>query len=133
MYLRYRAKYYNERTEKLEFGFFWAADYLKNHGILGIGDRQKLEELIKWFDKHLPVPDYYQNKKNRQDAKSATSWFKDSSSNFIQRMNELSVILETYNVEVERISSKKVLGKKIYEDEFQVTVLPFREVVKKIK
>ncbi|KAA3598392.1 MAG: hypothetical protein DWQ06_11770 [Calditrichaeota bacterium] len=133
MYLRYRAKYYNETTEQLEFGFFWAAEYLKNYGNLDIDDRQKLEELIHWFDNNLPIPDYYQKKKNRQDAKSATSWFKDSSNNFIARMNELSEILKNYNVEVERISSKKLLGKQIYEDEFQVTILPYREVAKKIK
>jgi hypothetical protein len=133
MYLRYRAKYYNEIKEKLEFGFFWSADYVKNHGTLDIDDREKLEELIRWFDKHLPIPDYYQKKKNRQEAKSATSWFKDTSLDFIVKMNELSEILKTYNVEVERISSKKILGKKIFEDEFQITVIPYREVAKKIK
>ena len=133
MYLRYRAKYYNHSTENLEFGFFWAAEYLKNHCTLNLEDRNKLEDLIKWFDNHLPIPDYYQKKKNRQASKSATSWFKDSSDKYISRMNELSNILEMNNVDIERINSKKLLGKKIYEDEYQVTILPYRDFAKKVK
>ena len=75
---------------------------LKNYGTLNLEDRQKLEELIHWFDHNLPIPEYYQKKKNRQDAKSATSWFKDTSNNFISRMNELSEILKIVNSLIEK-------------------------------
>ncbi len=133
MFLRYQAKYYNEETDKEEFGFFWAAEYVKNFAPLSLEDRKPLEDNIKWFDHHLPIPDYYQTEKNRQASKSATSWFKDTAHHFISRMNEMSKILEQYGVEVNRISSKKPLGKKIYEDEYQITVNPHREVAKKVK
>ncbi len=133
MYLRYRAKYFNHTTQKLELGFFRAADYLKKNGILQREDREKLESLIHYFDHNLPIPDYYQKEKNRQSAKSATSWFKDSSDKYISRMNELADILEQYHIEVERIHSKKLSGKKIYEDDFQVTILPFRDTARQVK
>jgi len=132
-FLRYRAKYYHEENDKIQFGFFWAADYLKKHGNLEVPDRERLEKLIVYFDNELPIPEYYQDEKNRQIAKSATSWFKDNAKDFIASMNELALILEKYNVSVERIHEKKLPGKKIYEDEYQVTVLPFRDVKKKVR
>ena len=132
MYLRYRAKYYNEETKKIEFGFFAAADYLNKFIDLNIEDRKELERLIYWFDHTLPIPDYYQDKKNRQKAKMATSWYKDSAEKFIKPMNELAVILENYHVEVERINANKILGKKLYEDEFQITLLPFKDAKRNI-
>ncbi|PCH66443.1 MAG: hypothetical protein COC01_07995 [Bacteroidetes bacterium] len=133
MYLRYLAKYYNETTQKQETGFFWSADYLKNHGNLQVTDRQKLEELIQWFDKNLPIPNYYQSKKNHQESKSAATWFKDSSDKYIKRMNELAELLEVYNVDVQRISCKRLLGKKIFEDDYQITIIPYRDIAKKVK
>jgi len=110
-FLRYRAKYYHEQNDKIQLGFFWAADYLQKHGNLEKEDRKELEELI---------------------PKSATSWFKDSAKEFIKRMNELARILEHYNVDVERINVKELPGKKIYEDDYQVTIIPFRESRKSV-
>ncbi|MDA7501774.1 hypothetical protein N8482_00705 [Chitinophagales bacterium] len=133
MYLRYRAKYYNEKTDKEAFGFFLAADYLKKKDSFQGEGRAQLEELIHYFDHNLPIPDYYQDEKNRQKAKSATSWFKDTATGYIKRMNELAVILESNNVEVERINARKLPGKLIYEDEFQVTVIPFRDLTLAVK
>ena len=132
MYLRYLASFYNEELEKEDVGFFKAAEYLKDHGILSIEDRKDLEELIYWFDHELPIPDYYQAEKNRQTAKSATSWFKDTADVYIKKMNQLVKILETYNVQVERINSSKIPGKQIYEDEYQITVIPFRDIKKNV-
>jgi len=132
-FLRYRAKYYHEQNDKIQFGFFWAADYLKKQGTLAVPDRERLETLIAFFDNELPIPEYYQDEKNRQIAKSATSWYKDSAKNFIRSMNELAKILERYNVEVERIHEKVLPGKTIYEDEFQVTIMPFRDAKKKVQ
>ncbi|GEM_PF-957464 len=131
-FLRYRAKYYHEQNDKIQLGFFWAADYLQKHGNLEKEDRKKLEELIHFFDHKLPIPEYYQDEKNRQLSKSATSWFKDSAKEFIKRMNELARILEHYNVDVERINVKELPGKKIYEDDYQVTIIPFRESRKSV-
>jgi len=133
MYLRYLASFYNEELQKEQVGFFNAAEYLKNHGVLVVEERESLEKLIHWFDHELPIPDYYQSEKNRQAAKSATSWFKDTAEVYIKNMNVLAKILENYHVKVERISSQKVLGKQIYEDESQVTVIPFRDVKKKVR
>ncbi len=133
MYLRFRAKYYNEKKDRIEFGVFSAAEYLKKHGTLEKEDRNALEAFIHYFDHELPIPDYYQDEKNRQAAKSATSWFKNSAEDFIGAMNKMALILQSYQVEVERIHSKRPLGKLIYEDDFQVTILPYRDVKKKVQ
>lgn len=47
-------------------------------------------------------------------------------------MNELANLLEQYQIEVERISAKKTPGKIIYEDDYQITVIPFRDVKKHV-
>jgi hypothetical protein len=133
MFLRYRAKYYNEDTEKEAYGFFWAADYLIKRGTLLQPEQEKLEKLMHFFDNNLPIPDYYQKEKNRQAAKSATSWYKDTANKFIDRMNEMALLLKKYHVNIERISTKKIQGKKIYEDEFQVVIIPYRDVAKQVK
>lgn len=132
MYLRYRAKYFNEAKQTVELGFFKAAVYLSEHAPLTTEDRKQLDQFIHFFDHQLPIPDYYQSKKNRQAAKSATSWFKDSAQTFIRPMNELANLLEQYQIEVERISAKKTPGKIIYEDDYQITVIPFRDVKKHV-
>ena len=133
MYLRYLAKYYNATTNKEGLGFFWAAEYLKNEVDLSVADRKELEAQIHFFDYNLPIPEYYQDQKNRQTAKSATSWFKDNAEDYITRMNTMAAILESYQVEVQRISSKKLPGKVIYEDDFQVTIMPHRELANKVR
>ncbi|MFT4981915.1 MAG: hypothetical protein ACI9UR_001773 [Bacteroidia bacterium] len=133
MYLRYLAKYYDETLQQDKLGFFYAADYVRDNCSLSTSDRASLETSIKWFNQNLPIPEYYQSEKNRQDAKSATSWFKDSATQFINRMNQISIILEKHNVDIKRINSKKLLGQKIYEDNFQVTVNPYREHIKYVK
>ncbi len=132
MYLRYLAQYYNEEKEQEELGFFSAAEYLKKHAVLSKEDQTQIEKLIHWFDHELPIPDYYQDKRNRQKAKSATSWFKDSAEVYIDNMNQLARILEDHHVIVERIYSKKLPGKKIYEDDYQVTILPYRDLGKRV-
>ncbi|MFT4680694.1 MAG: 7-cyano-7-deazaguanine synthase in queuosine biosynthesis [Granulosicoccus sp.] len=63
---------------------------------------------------------------------SAISWYKDSAVEFINQMNHLAEILTRYNVEIERIIDRKLHGKVIYEDEFQVTIVPFRDVSKPV-
>lgn len=133
MYLRYRAQFFNAKTQQNEFGFFAAAEYLKLHADLAIEERTELEKLIDWFDNTLPIPDYYQDERNRQSAKAATSWFKDTAKKFIKGMNKLAAILEQNHISVERIHEKKLMGKVIYEDEFQLTILPYRDVAKGVK
>jgi len=132
MYFRFLAQFYNIVDEKEEVGFFRAAEYLQDSVDLTIEDRALLDKLIHWFDHELPIPDYYQDERNRQSAKSATSWFKDTAVDFIKGMNQLAKILTTYGVHVDRIHEKKLMGKVIYEDDYQVTILPFREKRKRV-
>lgn len=133
MFLRYRAQFYDASQDSIRFGVFWAADYLKNHGTLAKEDRARLEQLIHWFDHELPIPEYYQDEKNRKAEKAATSWFKDSAQQCIRNMNELTHLLEQHQVVIERIHAKKLPGKIIYEDDYQVTILPFREGRKQVR
>ena len=133
MYLRFLAKYYHVENKQIQYGFFWAADYLVKHAPLSVEHRKHLEATVYWFDHNLPIPEYYQDEKNRQAAKSATSWYKETAKECVQRMNSMIPILEAHHVDVSRLTSKKLMGKVIYEDDFQVTIIPFREVAKKVK
>ena len=58
-------------------------------------------------------------------------WFKDSAKEHILKIHDSILILEKYNLIVERVTSKNP-GTIVYEDEFQISVIPFRSYRKRV-
>ena len=106
-----------------EKGFYNAALYLNEFGILSEEKKKKLENNLKWIDSNLNKrPDFNQN----QDEFSLDipmTWLKGNASEHIIRMNEIKDIMEENDILVEVLETDD-LGTILYEDEFQVVALP---------
>jgi hypothetical protein len=78
-------------------------------------DRPQADELLLWFETHLPCPPF-----SRKDyPRDAVSWFKASASTVISKAREVAVLLEEYDYPV-RVLKTEQPGMILYEDEFQV-------------
>ena len=125
MYLRFTTQFINSYDE-LETGIFMALKFLRDdYSATQDEDKKKLKQLSVWFDKNLDKPTRFSNALNKSQANVSLSWFKDSAKEHIQKIHELVVILEKYDFVVERVASKNP-GYVVFEDEFQISAIPFK-------
>jgi hypothetical protein len=130
MYIRFIVKYFNRQTGRVETGVFRAADYVRDFTEIGAAEKENLQKLIDWFDNNLPVPEFYDDPTKRSEEQHTYFWFKTSAANFLERMNALNAILEKNGIKVEQLNAAEVPGKLIFEDECQIAVVPFEDVLK---
>lgn len=103
-----------------------ALKYLRDdHSLTADDDIKKLRELSGWFDRNLEKPARLSKGTSKLNANISLSWFKDSAKHHIRRMQEFIEIAERYDIVVERIFSKNP-GYIVFEDEYQVSAVPFR-------
>jgi len=125
MYLRFTTQFINPYNEP-ETGVFMALEYLReDHPTVQDEDVSKLKSLTAWFSQNLDKPTKFSNASNKNPASISLSWFKDSAKEHIQKIHELIEILERYDFIVERFASKNP-GYVVYEDEYQVSAIPFK-------
>jgi hypothetical protein len=72
------------------------------------------------------------NAQNKSPTPVSLSWFKDSAKVDIIKMYEVKDILAKYDLIVELLTTRKP-GYIIYEDEHQVSAVPFKSDLKKVK
>ena len=125
MYLRFTTQFINPYGER-ETGIFMALKYFRDdYSATQNDDVVKLKALSAWFNQNLDKPTKLSNASNKSPANISLSWFKDSSKEHINRIHELIEILERYDIVVERITSKNP-GYIVYDDEFQISAIPFK-------
>jgi hypothetical protein len=124
MYLRFTTKFINQYKET-DTGIFNALGYIRDHSLTQDEDSYKLKVLTGWFNAYLEKPTKLSNASNKSPAAISLSWFKDSAKEHIQRIYELIEILEKYDLVVERFISKNP-GYIVYEDDFQISAVPFK-------
>ena len=130
MFIRFIVKYYNQQTKREETGIFRAADYIRDFSEISTDEKENLQNLITWFDAHLPVPEFYDDPAKRSEERHTYFWFKAGATEFLDRMSALSAILERNSVEVERLRAERVPGELVFEDYCQIAVVPFEDVLK---
>ena len=130
MYIRYIVKYYNQQTGCEETGVFRAADYVRDFSKICAEEKEKLRNLISWFDENLPVPEFYDDPTTRSEEQHTYFWFKTSAAEFLEQMNSLTEILEGNGVKVERLRAERVPGELVFEDYCQIAVVPFEDVLR---
>ena len=130
MYIRFIVKYLNKQTKKQETGIFRAADYVKDFSEITQTEKENLQELIEWFDNNLPVPEFYDDPTKRRIDQHTYFWFKDTATEFLSAMNKLMAVLEKNGIKVERLVAEKIPGKLVFEDECQIAVIPFEDILK---
>ena len=107
--------------------------FLRDHQLTSDTDEVKLNVLHNWFKDNLDVPKHFhKNAKTVGWESKSLSWFKDSAKEHILKVQELLEILERYDLIVERVSTKYP-GTKVYEDDIQISAIPFSGDIKKVK
>src|SRR5476651_735738 len=131
MYLRFTTQFINTYGE-LETGIFMALKYLRDdHSLTKDEDINKLKELSGWFNRNLEKPTRFSKGTSKLNADVSLSWFKDSAKVHIKKIQDLIEIAEKYDIIIDRIASKNP-GYIVFEDEYQVSAVPFRTDRKRV-
>ncbi|MDX2248963.1 MAG: hypothetical protein SF052_19400 [Bacteroidia bacterium] len=124
MYIRFTTQFRNE-TGDHETGVFQAAAYLRRHPDTYHYDVKLLDEIIEWFNINLERPTRFSKSRHKNSENVSLSWYKNTAHDHIQKMYDMKAILEKYDIVVEAVKRENP-GNIIYEDEIQVSALPFR-------
>ena len=109
-----------DRGSRRERGLFGPAYDLLDEERLPTHEHQRLEEIVSWFESHLPVPD-------RSSLRPrAIFWFRLRAEPMIKRFWNLAGVLSELDYEV-RILKTARPGYVLYEDDYQVGAIPFRD------
>jgi hypothetical protein len=107
-------------------GLYQAVARLRDTSEISPGDRDLLDEINDWFSKNLEKPTQLSISRRSHGKAQAISWFKASAVTHIQRMREFASVLESHDIAVEMITSRRP-GYVVYEDEFQIAAYPFKD------
>lgn len=130
MYIRFITRFINEYNET-ETGIFQALKFIRDHSTTRDEDVRILKDLKDWFDANLEAPDKFSNASNKNPAAISLSWFKDSSKEHIKKIYEIGDILYKYSIVIEVITTRSP-GYIVYEDNYQVSAVPFKTDRKKV-
>src|SRR5262245_6470586 len=114
-----------DRHSHVEQGLIHAADDLWYQGRLTAEDEERVQELLRWFNRNLPVPGRFARSRRPNACKRAISWFKPTAGESMVRMQALSAVLHEHGCEVERLTTDRP-GYVVYEDDHQVVAEVFR-------
>ena len=122
MFIRFVVGADDENHRSLN-GIISETRHLRDDNRLYPYEEQWLDEIYDWFNTHLPTPPFSSAKYSRD----AVAWFKTESESFITRMWDLVAILKNHDVPVRLLRSPNP-GKVVYEDDYQVLVVEWRQI-----
>jgi hypothetical protein len=109
-------------------GVFHAAFRLRDRGILDRAEGSTFERLRLWFNEHLPVPDRFSRSRRSGAHHNAICWFKTDAVEHLGKMRELTELLARHGLIIRRLRTTRP-GYVVYEDDFQVAAVPFRDTI----
>lgn len=118
-----------DRDSGLCEGLFQLAYRLCEDPAVDEHDRWAARQILVWFEEKVPIPDRFNRTSSKGFYRRTTrgiSWFRDTATECVSRMRELTNILHSYGHQVTMISECRV-GYIIYEDDFQVVAEPFSD------
>jgi hypothetical protein len=113
----------------VESGPFGAAYKLRDSLDVDPGDREALSAHLAWFEENLETPSRFNRTKSKGFYRRNTrgiAWFRDTATEHVARMHQITAILERHGHPVTLLSEARV-GYVIWEDEFQVIAEPFAD------
>jgi hypothetical protein len=114
-----------ERSRIL-MGVFMAAETLRDNGQLDEADEEWYEGILDWFNRRLRVPPcFFQSALPDADS-NAICWFKTDAHAHIGKIRELLAFLEHNGVATRLVRTTRP-GYVVYEDDYQVAAVPFRD------
>ncbi len=101
-------------------GIFLAAGRVEDKKTLPAETRERLRNLLDWFNLNLRVP-------SSSDVRwRCLFWFRSSSQPIIRRLWELAYLLEEEDIFVSKVRTRQP-GMIVYRDEHQVAAVPNRK------
>lgn len=113
----------------VEEGVFRLAYALKRSARVGAADLAVLTAALAWFDEHLPAPERFNRSKSKGFYRRNTrgiAWFKDTATEHLARMHQITAVLERNGHPVTMLSEARV-GYVVHEDAHQVVAEPFAD------
>jgi hypothetical protein len=107
-------------------GVFQAAYDLRDRGLLDDDELRRFEGLRQWFNRRLPVPARLSRSRRPHARRNAVCWFKADAAEYIGRARELAALLGRHGVPTRELRTGRP-GYVVYEDEYQVAAVPFRD------
>lgn len=111
-----------DRDSRRESGLFGPAYDLLEGQCLPRHDHERLEELVMWFEQHLPPPD-----RSRLRPR-AIFWFRSRAETMIKQFWKLAGVLRELDHEVRLLKTSRP-GYVLYEDDYQVGAIPFHDTL----
>ncbi len=109
-------------------GIFHALGDLRDADIFQAHELQTYNEVYEWFRQNLAKPDRFSRSSKTHAKNVAISWFRVSATEHISKMRNLAQLLEEHSVVVEVLYTERP-GYIVYDDEFQVAAVPFKETI----
>lgn len=104
-----------------------AAARLSKSNHIARSDKERLEEIIRWFSVNLETPSRFTRTRNASHKRTrGIAWFKDTAAEHLRRARAAARILEEHGIAVDTIETERP-GYTVYEDEFQLIAEPFAE------
>lgn len=128
VYLRFVVPEVDEGSGR-EMGLFAAGGILSEEDKLYDHEIKLQKQILIWFENNLVVPDVQASESNYYSKPNAISWFKSDAIVHIAKMREYVEILKAHNMHVKQLMTERP-GKIVYEDEFQVAAIPFKDTFK---
>jgi hypothetical protein len=125
MFVRFVVLCKNKDSGCLE-GVFQAAYRLYDEKRFDQAGATRFEALLQWFKLHLPAPSDFSLRRGHQGHRQAICWFKVQATEHLGKVWELATLLERYGVPTRRLRTSRP-GYLVYEDQFQVAAVPFRD------
>ena len=105
----------------VEVGLFVAVDHLRRADLLTLDEEEQYFDVDDWFQENLPNPPFYED----GNSVGGVTWFKlGTAQDLVARLAILGEILDRHGVGHLKSYSNDP-GTVIYEDEFQVGVIPY--------
>lgn len=124
MYVRFSVTE-KDKVSGIGMGILTAMGRLRMKDVLHSQEIELYESTLKWFAKNLTVPMVLAGG-NHLSRPGAVSWFKDSATEHIGKMRQLTQILEFHDVAVTQSATTRP-GRIEYEDQYQIAAVPFRD------
>ena len=107
-------------TSHQNAGVFQRAYDLYHSGDLDPSDASRLESILLWFERNLPLPD------RSKLHPRAIFWFKPGAGKTARRVWDLAARVKEHGPAVEIVKTRRP-GFILYEDDHQVAAIPFRD------
>lgn len=123
-YIRFVVDKHDEDSQEPQ-GLFGAVYELKDSNLLSDEHAHQAKEVLRWFEKHLPIPNRF-SRSSKQNAQCvAISWLKPTAIEYIEKMKDLAGILYIHDIPTKILTTDRP-GYVVYEDKYQIAAQPFR-------